>query len=140
MLRPENREKPPAEFICTGCRFLVHFLVDQYDLHAFTLDLELCAGQRLVLILAVDLGELDAGDIGLGFRFRSFAGRSTFARFIRVLGIALAVNIRVVGISQLDFVGVASNGVKAGVLIQGSGIGDKDGVSFCIVDEIFQLS
>ena len=25
--------------ICTGCRFLVHFLVDQYDLHAFTLDL-----------------------------------------------------------------------------------------------------
>lgn len=137
MLRPENREKPPAEFICTGCRFLVHFLVDQYDLHAFTLDLELCAGQRLVLILAVDLGELDAGDIGLGFRFRSFAGRSTFARFIRVLGIALAVNIRVVGISQLDFVGVASNGVKAGVLIQGSGIGDKDGVSFCIVDEIF---
>ena len=136
MLRPENREKPPAE-VCTGCRFLVHFLVDQYDLHAFTLDLELCAGQRLVLILAVDLGELDAGNIGLGFRFRGFAGRSTFARFIRVLGIAIAVNIRVVGISQLDFVGVASNGVKAGVLIQGSGIGDKDGVSFCIVDEIF---
>lgn len=64
------------------------------------------------MICTVDLGELDAGNIGLGFRFRGFAGRSTFARFIRVLGIAIAVNIRVVGISQLDFVGVASTGSR----------------------------